>query len=282
METPRFIRPLLILLCCCVASATFAQRKGYWNSVDISQLGYQRHNFDWTVTYPGDSGNFQVPPGPAQFHLGHSALKFELPTSGVYFSMDASFLTDIFIMLVTKNGGEKEVYAGQNRYQMLDVFPTKLAFGGFLTDWFALYGGGQWTYRAVGNGDYQTSCIFGGNYRGFGLHAMGGPKWLFARYSIMYDWVRRYKRTYKGNALSQELAVYIAPFKTTSFGFFARAEFQSSHMDAMLSEPRIADAPLMPEVSSKLLNFGVGVFMEGLVSGTARGISKTTYDIYGQ
>jgi hypothetical protein len=266
-----------------VSSMAIAQ-KGYWNAVDLSQLGYQRHQFDWNARYPTDSVyGFQVPEGPARFSLGHTYLKFEIPARGVYFSTDMSFISDLFVALVSKNAGKKEVYPGTGvRYQMLDVFPTKLAFGGFLTDYLAIYGGGQWSYRGVGTGDYQTSPVLGGNYRGAGLHVMGGPKWLFARYSVMYDWVRRYKRTYKGSALTHEVAVYIAPFKTTSFGFFGRLEYQNTKMDAMLSNPRIADAPLMPAVNSQLLNVGVGIFMEGLVSGTSKAISNTTNGIYGQ
>jgi hypothetical protein len=257
-------------------------QKGYWNAVDISQLGYQRHVFDWQASYPTDTAMaFQLPNGPGHFDLGHTALKFEIPARGVYFSTDVSFLSDLTIALFSKNKGEKEVYPGYGKYQMLDVFPTKLAFGGFLTDYFAVYGGGQWSYRGIGNGDYQTSNLTGGNYRGIGLHAMGGPKWLLVRYSLMYDWVRRYKRTYKGTALTHEAAIYIAPFKTTSFGFFARMEFQHTQMQAMLSQPRIDNAPLMPAVETKMLNFGIGIFMEGLVSNTTKAISNGVNGAYG-
>lgn len=271
---PLLLAALLLALPC-------TAQKGYWNAVDLSQLGYQRHTFDWQAYYPTDSTyNFQVPQDPGRFSLGHSYMKFEIPARGVYFSFDASFMTDLFIALVSKEAGEKEVYPGV-RYQMLDVFPMKLAFGGFLTDYLAVYAGGQWSYRGVGTSDYQTSLVMGGNYRGAGLHVMGGPKWLFARYSIMHDWVRRYKRTYKGTALSHEVAVYLAPFKTTAFGFFGRLEYQNTKMDAMLGDPRIPGAPLMPAVDSQLLNFGFGIFMEGLVSGTSRAIAKTADGVYG-
>jgi hypothetical protein len=278
LRWPAFFIAILVSLSC-------HAQKGYWNAVDLSQLGYQRHTFDWQAQYPTDSNYaFQVPRQPGQFSLGHTYLKFEIPARGVYFSSDLSFMSDLFIALVSKNAGEKEVYPGiypGTKYQMLDVFPMKLAFGGFLTDWLAVYAGGQWAYRGVGTGDYRTSMVFGGNYRGAGLHVMGGPKWLFARYSLMHDWVRRYNRTYKGTALTHEVAVYLAPFKTTAFGFFGRMEYQNTKMEAMLGNPREAGAPLMPAVNCQLLNFGFGVFMEGLVSGTSKAISKTTEGIYG-
>jgi hypothetical protein len=282
MKTPKITLAILLLLVLGTSARSNAQ-KGYWNAVDLSQLGYQRHVFDWQAHYPTDTVmSFQLPDGPGHFDLGHTYLKFEIPARGVYFSADLSFMSDLFVGLLSKNAGEKEVYPGYGKYQMLDVLPTKLAFGGFLTDYFALYGGGQWSYRGIGNGDYQTSNITGGNYRGVGMHAMGGPKWLFARYSVMYDWVRRYKRTYKGNAITHEAAIYIAPFKTTAFGFFGRLEFQSTKMNAMLSTPSIPDAPFMPAVDTKMLNFGFGIFMQGLVSQTSKAISKTTEGIYGE
>jgi hypothetical protein len=285
MKKNALFRPILFCLILVLASASLVSAqtyKGWWRGVDLSQLGYQRHSFNWDVMYPTDSARtFQVPNGPASFSLGHTYMRFEVPARGVYFSMDASFLTDLFVALVARNGGMKEVYPGQPLYQMMDVFPTKLAFGGFVTDWFAIYGGGQWSYTGVGNGDYQTSLIFGGNYRGFGLHMMGGPKWMFMRYSLMHDWVRKYKRTYKGTALTHELSLFIAPFKTTEFGFCTRLQLQNTKMDAMLENPRFSDAPFMPAVNASALNISFGIFAEGLVSGTSRAISKSTYEIYG-
>lgn len=274
-------RAILCLLLPLLASTVLAQ-KGYWRGVDLSQLGYQRHTFDWQAHYPADSAPaFQVPPEPGRFSLGHTYMRFEIPARGVYFSTDLSFMTDLLVALVTKATGEKEVYPGV-RYQMLDVFPTKLAFGGFLTDWLAIYGGGQWSYTGVGTGDYRTSLVFGGNYRGIGLHLMGGPKSLFVRYSLMQDWVRRYQRTYRGTALTHELALYYAPFKTTAFGFFGRLAYQDTKMEAMLGTPRVAGAPPMPAVDCTLLNISVGIFMQGLVGSTSKAISKGVNDVYGQ
>lgn len=273
---------VLIGLLSLLSMQLFAQKKGYWCNVDLSQLGYQRHVFNWEAQYPTDSAwTFQVPNGPGKFALGHTYMRFEIPARGVYFSTDVSFLSDLFVSLVSKNAGQKDVYGDGTLYQMLDVFPTRLAFGGFLTDWLAIYGGGQWSYTGVGTSDYRKSLVLGGNYRGFGVHVMGGPKWLFARYSIMYDWVRRYHRTYKGNALTHEVSLYLAPFKTTAFGFCGRMQLQSTNMQAMLSNPRTPDAPFMPAVSASMLNFSFGIFAEGIVAGTSKGISKTTNGIYG-
>ncbi|SDK27439.1 hypothetical protein SAMN05421823_102322 [Catalinimonas alkaloidigena] len=250
-----------------------------WYGVDLGRIGYRPFHVETNLYKYYAYGYGEYEPGDT-LKVGTIDMSFEIFNKHTYFFTDLSILPNAIINPSPGKG-----------YDMAEAFPTRLAFGTPLGNYINVYVGGQWMYSVIesfegNNPSNGYPLIVGGNQRGAGAHFITGYRGFHLRYSYMYDWIRRTKRAYKGIAQTHEFSLAVSPFKGSPIGFITRAGFRSREMEGGLMNPpkKYNDASsempiLVPKFRSNDYFISFGIYIEGLVSGTSRGIAKSAYEL---
>jgi hypothetical protein len=258
------------------SSVGHAQMEG-WEGVDMGRIGYKQSNFnlnmtsfDHNVRVTNSSSQFSDEIGPNEsLGLGSLDLSFEAMGNHAYFFLDGSMIPNLIQGLVMKERlKEKLTFKSGNELDYVEFLPMRVAFGGTIAKYFGLYVGGQYMYSTINTKDNDQFVTIGGNQRGAGAHAFFAKGPFLARYSYMYDWIRREKRTFKGIAITHEVSLAFN-FGESGVGLIARAGIRTRKMDANYGEYDEATRSFgfMPSFQSvdKYLTFGI--FAGGLFSG---------------
>ncbi len=249
-----------------------------WYSVDLGRLAYRANTINTNIRQFSESGPYA--PGDT-IKVPSWDLSFDIYTKHTYFFLDASVLPNLIL------GPSEEKL---KNYDIGEMLPIRLAFGFPITKYFNFYAGGQWQYAWIEvfeSGNAPFPYMVGGNQRGAGAHLVFGLSKINIRYSYMYDWIRRNKRDVKGIAKTHEISIAIAPFNTSSFGFIVRGGLRDREMEGGYMAPnqtlnsKAKQRPfIIPTMRSSEHYLSVGIFIEGLFSGTTRTISETTQKLY--
>ncbi len=256
-----------------------AQMEG-WEGVDMGRIGYKQNtfnlnmtSFDQNVRISGSPGQMKDSAGPSEsVSLGSLDLSFETMGNHTYFFLDASMIPNLIQGLVMKEKlKEKLTFESGNRLDYVEFMPMRVAFGGTIANNFGLYVGGQYMYSTINTFDNDNFVTIGGNQRGAGAHAFFSAGAFLARYSFMYDWIRREKRVYKGIATTHEASLAFN-FGESGVGLVARAGIRTRVMDAHYGEYDEGSRTFgfVPSFQSVDKYFSFGIYAAGLFSGTTR------------
>lgn len=284
------MRKLTVLLFATLLAGQATAQLDSWYGVDLGRIGYKHNSFKLnTISYPkyyfpgedfGDS---------AKVSFGSIDLSAEVYGEFAYFFLDASMITDLIqLMVARKKWEERMTLDPVGRIDMVEAVPIRLAFGLPITKNLAIYAGGQYRYAVISSldvGDGNTVHV-GGNQRGAGGHLVYGTNHFLLRYSYMYDWIRRNKRYYKGHAITHEISLAIPFSQEAAVGLMIRAAHRFREMeDGYLIAPSDFNSQsdlttYLPKQQASDFLLSIGIYMEGLFSGTTRTISNSTYKLY--
>jgi len=261
-----------------------------WYGVDLGRIGYRYNNLKMNTTWYTNN-NFttaELYGDSAKLSIGSVDLSAEVYGKNAYFFLDASLIPNFIQGAIQKKKlAEKTALSPQGSLDIAEMLPIRLAFGGPVTDDFAIYAGGQWMYSVfLTEGVAGRPVIVGGNQRGAGLHLVYGTDKILVRYSFMYDWIRRTKREYKGIATTNEVSVAVPLVPESKFGLIFRAAhrfrgMEDGYMYAAKDYNEVGDDLMfVPKLQVSDFFFTVGIYMEGLFSGTTRTVSESTYELY--
>lgn len=290
----------MIVLC---ASIHVYGQSDAWYGVDLGRVGY-KHNFFSTnigaydMQFDGASSasknyayEYTYYSG-VEMNIASPDLTFEIYSPGVYFMLDCSILGIALQAILAKERIKEKTTFDRINIDVIEAIPTRLYFGGMFAKYFGFYAGGQYQYsvytsksldfadhsadRAIGN-----PLVLGGNQYGFGAQGLVGTERFLLKYTYMYDWIGRLKTNFKGRATSQEISLLV-PLGSSKFGIAARYNWRNRIMHAgWLPKPKDYNDfdkgfnLYVPEFRGADYSFTLGIFMEGLLSGTTRTITQT-------
>lgn len=211
------IRTYVLTLLLFVAGAykTIAQDR---NEFFYGHIGYQNGLYQQDQRqFTGN--NTESVSGQLDLSWNRMGWSFEAARSFYYIHWDLAMMSDFV----------KSLFA-ENDY-VADIHLPRVGFGGFLTDWFALYGGGQYSYSYMETGSSNPNIFFGGNQRGFGGHALLSTQSVKLRASYMYDWIRVFRQSWKGRATTYDVMLMVTPFGDGNWGFHAGYSLRNREMD---------------------------------------------------
>ena len=277
-------------------SILFSQKA--WERGDLSRLGYRQSYI--TADFAGydmnqDSTHNLYPSD--NISIGSVPLKADIFGGNVYFHMDASILTLAIQALAFPERVKEKSNGEYGDFSYLEALPVRLGFGGTFAKYFGLYAGAQWMYSGMvvephnnlnqgvsGIAYHGAPYVIGGNQRGFSGHFMFGTDRFLIKYSGLYDWIRRDKKAHKGNAITHEINLFI-PFGSSGAGLFAsyytRTRWMEATADSRIPESltgyytQTNDTYPLPAFSGTDTHITIGLYAEGLMSGTARTVSQT-------
>lgn len=282
----------LVFVVCGVQNISITAQIENWVGVDMGRIGYKNNYFELNMTSFDQTGvlsmnnpNLNQGIGPNEsLSLGSLDFSFEVIGKNSYVFFDGSLIPNLLQGLVAKKKlEEKTTFASGNKLDILEFIPTRVAFGGIVAKYFGVYVGGQYMYSELRtSGEYGIGGI-GGNQRGFGGHLLFSKGIVLVRYSYMYDWIRRDKKTFKGTAQTHEASLSVN-FGDSGMGLVARAGFRTRVMDPItgMYNERDRKFEFYPSFQTFDRYVTIGIFASGLFSGVSYATAKTAGGVYGK
>lgn len=238
-----------------------AQIKNWYGS-DLSRLGVKFNtvkfkNFDNSVLqFKGRSSDFET----------------DLITKHVYFGLDGTFLSDIVLVGVLGLNKKEETWFKKNdigRFDRVKILPIRLGFGLPITQYGALYAGGQWQYAQYGltpprNSKTIKATELKGHQFGLGIHGFASLGPVMIKQSFMKDWFSTGKKR-DGGVNVFETTVYAGYSILGMYLRYARENFRE------VNNP-------VDNQKFTITTISVGIYASGLFSGVNKGTAKAVYE----